>query len=125
MMKVKRLCCCAVIGLSTLGVTYANDLSSPVTLTKSQLNQITEKYKLWTVTDINAIGCVGAYIGNDNLWRFVNKCSNVTVGFTATLRSNMYGDAYPSGGLRPYQELIYRNHPYPTWGLIYLNDWRY
>jgi hypothetical protein len=117
-----RLCCCAVIGLSTLGVTYANDLSSPVTLTKIQFNQITEKYKLRTATDINAIGCVGAYIDNNHLWNFVNKCSNVRIQIRATLQSNT-NQTTISPILVPHGHVIWRNHPYPTWGLVYLNDW--
>jgi hypothetical protein len=123
MMKVMRLCCCAVIGLSTLGVTYANDLSSPVTLTKSQLNNISERYKLQTVTNINGIGCVAAYIGSGNLWHFVNRCPNTMIQFRYLMQSNSNqfgGTPY----LKPFQEMYLRNHPYPTWGLVSLDDWR-
>jgi hypothetical protein len=123
MMKVMRLCCCAVIGLSTLGVTYANDLSSPVTLTKAQLNQITEKYKLRTATDINGIGCVAAYIGGGNLWHFVNRCPDIIIGFRFILQSNT-NQIDKTAYLRPHQDISYNNHPYPTWGLLYLDDWR-
>lgn len=113
--------------LSSISLAHAKDvnLSEPVTLTKKELSVIESKYKIYPVdsTDPNALGCAGAYIGEGNLWHFVNKCSARNIGFQAVVGSNDHGDAIVNGHLRPYQDLTYRNHPYPIWYLRYLNDW--